>query len=175
MKKIEPLFDESLKPPSHLAWLQEWRAVLELGVGLAAAPALARLPRGDGHPVMVLPGFLTSDLSTALLRQLLGVWGYRVEKWNLGPNLTVNQAMVDRIGDRAHAVRHEQGRKVSLIGWSLGGLLAREVARRNADDVRQLVTLSSPFARNFKASNLGGVYEFINGETISGMGVDLIR
>ena len=173
-KMIEPLFDESLKPPGHAAWLMEWRAVLELGAGLAAAPALARLPRGDGHPVMVLPGFLTSDLSTALLRRLLGAWGYRVEKWSLGPNLTFNQAIVDRIGDRAHALSREQGRKVSLIGWSLGGLLAREVARRNAEDVRQLVTLSSPFARNFKASNLGGLYEFINGETVAHMGVDLI-
>lgn len=169
------MFDESLKPPSLLSWLLEWRAVLELGAGLAAAPALAMLPRGDGHPVMVLPGFLTSDMNTGLLRQLLGAWGYRVEKWKLGPNLKVSQAIVDRIGDRVHALHHEQGRKVSLIGWSLGGLLAREVARRNADDVRQLVTLSSPFARNFKASNLGGVYELINGETISHMGVDLIR
>ena len=169
------LFDESLQPPGWLSLLSEWRALTEMGVGWASAPGLALLPHGDGQPVLVIPGFLTSDRSTFLLRALLVAWGYQAEKWDLGQNLRLDQAMVDKVGARLHALRREHGCKLSLIGWSLGGVFAREVARANPGDVRQVITLASPFARNFKATSLRALYEGVNGGDITHIGAELIE
>lgn len=169
------LFDESVKPPGLLALLSEWRVVLEMGVGVASTPGLAMLPPGDGQPVLVIPGFLTGDSSTMLLRMLLATWGYKAEKWEMGPNLRLDEQIVDKVGHRLQALRREHGRKPSLIGWSLGGVIAREVARAHPEDVRQVITLASPFARNFKATSLRRLYEHVNGGDLGHIGEDLIR
>jgi pimeloyl-ACP methyl ester carboxylesterase len=171
----DALFDESLQPPGWLSLLSEWRALTEIGVGWASAPGLALLPHGDDQPVLVIPGFLTSDLSTVLLRTLLVAWGYRAETWDLGHNLRLDQPMVDKVAARLHALRRKHGRKLSLIGWSLGGVFAREVARANPGDVRQVITLASPFARNFKATSLRALYECVNGGDLGHIGTELIE
>lgn len=110
----------------------------------ALLPLLRRLPSGDGHPVLVLPGFIASDRSTAPLRTLLRRLGYRTYGWglgsNMGPSPDVLAGLVERL-DRAHDRRREP---VSIIGWSLGGVYARELARARAALVRQVITLGSP-------------------------------
>jgi pimeloyl-ACP methyl ester carboxylesterase len=141
-------------PRPHAGLLfMEVRALLELAACLPAFPALRRAPTGDGHPVLVLPGFLASDFSTRALRAFLRGRGYDAYGWrlgrNLGPSPHLARAMVDRL--RALAQRH--GRRVSIVGWSLGGIYARELARRYPSDVRQVITLASPF-RDIDATNV---------------------
>jgi pimeloyl-ACP methyl ester carboxylesterase len=144
---------DAIAPPSPLLLALEGRAWLELAAMVPALPALANAPTGDGHPVLVLPGFLADDSSTRALRWFLRGRGYHAHAWrlgrNLGPNATTVQGLVARL-DALH-VRHD--RKVSVVGWSLGGIYARELARRFPEKVRQVITLASPF-RDIEATNV---------------------
>jgi pimeloyl-ACP methyl ester carboxylesterase len=121
------------------------RAGVEWGMFLASWPMLATLPRGDGHPVLVLPGLLADDSSTIPLRWALRSLGYPVRGWslgrNLGPTARVSAGLRRRLGELTD--RH--GRGVTVIGWSLGGIFARNLARRFPGEIRQVVTLGSPF------------------------------
>jgi pimeloyl-ACP methyl ester carboxylesterase len=142
-----------LAPPS--AWLLalEGRAGLEFAALLAALPALARAPRGDGHPVLVLPGFLANDVSTRALRWFLRDRGYWAHAWRLGRNSGPTDAVITGLGARLRALAARHARRVSLVGWSLGGIYARELARALPMHVRQVITLASPF-RDLQASNV---------------------
>lgn len=120
------------------------RATLELAAAAWVAPLLAAGRRGDGHPVLVLPGLLGGDLSTAVLRRYLRWLGYSVAGWELGTNIGPTEAVVSGLRDRLDRMAEESGTKVSLVGWSLGGLYAHELARRAPGSVRQVVTLGSP-------------------------------
>lgn len=135
--------DNISAPPLWLAAL-EYRAVFERAQMSALLPALRRLPRGDGHPVLVLPGFSAGDRSTRALRDVLKRLGYRTYGWglgvNVGPTSRILEGLVRKL-DRAHRRR---GEPVSIIGWSLGGIYARELARARPDQVRQVITLGSP-------------------------------
>jgi pimeloyl-ACP methyl ester carboxylesterase len=115
------------------------------GLGLAA-PWLAAAPRGDGHGVLVLPGFLASDSSTAVLRWYIGWLGYTVRGWELARNLGPTDQVLDQLPRSLAALARETGGPVSLIGWSLGGVYARELARHRPELARQVITLGSPFA-----------------------------
>ncbi len=121
------------------------RAVADYGLYLAARPLLPRLPRGDGHPVLVLPGLLADDVSTRALRAVLRRLGYQVHGWGLGRNIGPTAACVKGMRDKIDYLNDEYGRPVSLIGWSLGGIFARDLARRSPGAVRQVITLGSPF------------------------------
>ena len=141
----------SLKPPSNLLLLAEGRAFAEAAAGVLARPFLRRAPTGDGHPVLVLPGFLASDGSTVPLRRFLRDRGLLPYGWRQGRNLGPRPGVEERIFDRLQELRQRHGRKVSIVGWSLGGIYARELACRAPDDVRQVITLGSPFAGDPKA------------------------
>jgi pimeloyl-ACP methyl ester carboxylesterase len=121
------------------------RAVADFGLYLAARPLLPRLPRGDGHPVLVLPGLLADDTSTRALRATLRRLDYRVHGWRLGRNIGPTAACVNGLRDRLDYLHGRYRRPVTLIGWSLGGIFARDLARRSPDSVRQVVTLGTPF------------------------------
>lgn len=123
----------------------ESRALFELGAVTAASPLLRALGRGDEHPVLVLPGFLASDSSTAPLRGILQAQGYWVHPWRLGRNLGPTARIVDGMVDRLAQLHDRHDRPVSLIGWSLGGIYARRLARQHPELVRQVITLGSPF------------------------------
>ena len=130
---------DTLNPPSRLLFALELRALPELGGFVASLPLLTALaPRGDGHPVLVLPGLVTSDRSTVALRGFLKSKGYASYGWDLGRNYGplpgVESKMIDRLKELAH--KHE--RKVSLVGWSLGGIYARQLAKMLPDDVRRM-------------------------------------
>ena len=154
---------QTLRPPSRTLMFLEGRAIHELGAFIGALPLLSLAPRGDGHPVLVLPGLVASDVSTRPLRAFLKTRGYAVSGWrqgrNLGLRLGVQHAMVDLV----HELNDTHGRTVSLVGWSLGGLYARQLAKMMPKRVRQVITLGSPFASTPKATNAWRIYEMASG------------
>jgi pimeloyl-ACP methyl ester carboxylesterase len=144
---------EPLAPPSPLLLALEGRAWFELAALVPAFPALASAPRGDGHPVLVLPGFLASDRSTRALRWFLRERGYHAHAWRLGRNVGPTPDTVQGLVARLDALHERHGRKVSIVGWSLGGIYARELARAFPDKVRLVITLASPL-RDPEATNV---------------------
>lgn len=122
------------------------RAAAEFGLLIAALPLRGALRAGDGHPVLVLPGLLAADDSTWPLRRILRGLGYRVHGWRLGRNLGPTAEAVTGMRDRLQELHRRYGAPVSVIGWSLGGIYARALARARPASVRQVITLGSPFA-----------------------------
>ena len=142
----------------------EGRALHELGAFLGALPLLSLAPRGDGHPVLVLPGprrLRRIDAPAALLsdaaRAMPSAAGARAATSACVQG--VQHAMVDLVQELSDT----HGRKISLVGWSLGGLYARQLAKMMPDRVRQVITLGSPFAASPKATNAWRVYEMASG------------
>lgn len=140
-------------PPLRLYLTEPGRALAELWLHFAARPLSPALPRGDGHPVLVLPGLLADDISTRPLRACLRRLGYRVHGWRLGRNVGPTAECVGGMRDCLRGLRERYDRPVSLIGWSLGGIFARELARETPDLVRQVITLGSPFRMVRKAQS----------------------
>ncbi len=128
-----------------LLLLEAPRALFEASTLAPALPLLLNAPRGDGHPVLVLPGFIASDVSTRPLRAYLRERGYAPHGWELGRNRGPDPALERLLHERLDQIHREAGRRVSLVGWSLGGVYARELARRRPAAVRQVITLGSPF------------------------------
>src|SRR3954464_195461 len=120
---------QTLRPPSRTLMFLEGRAISELGAFLGALPLLSLAPRGDGHPVLVLPGLVASDISTRPLRSFLKTRGYAVRGWGQGRNLGLREGVRDSMVELLHEMNDTSGRKVSLVGWSLGGLYARQLAK----------------------------------------------
>ena len=135
----------SVQSRATLLALEPPRAVGELGLLATWAPMLAREPRGDGHTVLVMPGLGASDLSTRPLRGFLRRLGYDVHGWGLGRNEGPTARMLDGIGERFLDLHGRRGEGVSLVGWSMGGIFARRLARLHPDGVRQVITLGSPY------------------------------
>ncbi|MDP3895103.1 MAG: alpha/beta hydrolase [Mesorhizobium sp.] len=157
----------SLKPPSKLLFALELRTIPELGGFLATLPLLgAMAPRGDGHPVLVLPGLATSDRSTLALRTFLKSKGYAVQGWELGRNYGPIPGIERRMVEKVRELSDRHGRKVSLVGWSLGGIYARQLAKMLPDEVRQVITLGSPFNGDPRATNAWKLYEFTSGHKV---------
>jgi pimeloyl-ACP methyl ester carboxylesterase len=121
------------------------RAVADYGLYLATRPLAQRLPKGDGHPVLVLPGLLADDVSTAALRSTLRRLDYRVHGWGLGRNIGPTALCVNGLRDKLDYLHGRYRRPVTIIGWSLGGIFARDLARTSPSRVRQVITLGSPF------------------------------
>src|SRR5579859_4579554 len=156
----------TLRPPSLGLLLAEMRGIFELNASLMMSPLLMRAPRGDGHPVLALPGFLAGDLSMAPLRRYLTELGYDAHAWQMGRNLGGLLRMRAALRERLAAIHATTGRKVSLVGWSLGGVYARDLALYAPDMVRYVVTLGSPFANDVRATNATKLYEALSGETV---------
>jgi pimeloyl-ACP methyl ester carboxylesterase len=154
------------QPPS--AWLMalELRAFWEFGALLPAWPLLARAPRGDGHAVMVFPGLSANDTTTVPLRQYLQSLGYSPWGWAQGFNFGPRAGVLDEAKSKLISTFESTGRKVSLIGWSLGGVYARELAKELPDMVRSVITLGTPFAGSHKATNAWRVYQLTSGRDI---------
>lgn len=130
-------------PPSYRA-ITELASVLELPRLLLAAPSLAKQPKGRGQPVLVFPGYGTTDASTALLRGYLRYLGYTPYGWGLGRNHGGMGKLLPKCRDRIAALAEQHGQPVHIIGWSLGGMIARESARTQQDKVASVITLGTP-------------------------------
>jgi pimeloyl-ACP methyl ester carboxylesterase len=144
----------------------ELRAPWEYGATIAALPLLRLAPKGDGHPVLVFPGLSASDVSTRPLRRFLEDRNYTPYGWNLGRNLGPRDGVFDACRKRLLATRRQHSRRVSLIGWSLGGIYARELAKEFPDDVRLVITLGTPFSHGPRASSAWHTYEQSTGHEI---------
>jgi pimeloyl-ACP methyl ester carboxylesterase len=133
-------------PPLALFALEQGRAALDL-IQLRRRRRILRSARvGDGHPVLVLPGLLAGDFSTVPLRRFLRALRYDAHGWELGLNTGPTPTLREKLAARFAALRtSHDGRSVSLIGWSLGGIYARELARAHPDQVRFVITLATPF------------------------------
>lgn len=144
-------------PPLWLGLLEPLRAAGEFASLAPAAPLLARAPRGSGGHVLVLPGFTAGDLSTLPMRRFLARTGHVPHGWELGRNLGFARlgALIDDWFERA---LDRAGAPVALIGWSLGGVMARRLARRRPEAVRALVTLGSPITGSPTRTAVGRVH-----------------
>ena len=156
----------SMKAPGALLLALEGRAPWEFGAAIAAFPLLRCMPNGDGHGVVVFPGLAASDLSTLPLRAFLSASGYRPHGWELRFNLGPRAGVLERSLDHVRKVRRATGRKVSLVGWSLGGVYAREIAKLVPEDVRCVITMGSPFTGHPRANNVWRVYQLASGHVI---------
>jgi dienelactone hydrolase len=152
-------------PGAHLMAL-EWRAPFEAMGTLALWPLLSRGPRGDGHAVLVIPGLAAPDSSTAMLRRFLLRRGYDAHRWGQGFNFGPRPGVLEACLARVHALHRQSGRRISLVGWSLGGVYARELAKMAPDAVRCAISLGTPFAGPPHATNAWRVYEFVSGQRV---------
>ena len=135
---------DKIRRPRRSGLFREVRVFLEFPRLMFRFPELARQPRGHGQPVIILPGYGAGEGSTAILRSYLRWMGYQVRGWGLGRNNGDVAELLPRILKRLISLSHKTGQDVRLIGWSLGGYLAREVARERPDLVHQIITLGTP-------------------------------
>lgn len=138
----------SFERPPLVNSLLELRAPFEALSLLPTLPLLSRAPQGDGQPVMVLPGFLTGDGATFILRRYLARQGFTPFPWLQGRNPGLRQDIYENLERMVRAHYEALGQKISLVGWSLGGVYARTLGHRIPEYIRQVITLGSPFALN---------------------------
>jgi dienelactone hydrolase len=162
----EPPPEGRLRPPGLGLLLAEARGIFEFNASLWLSPLLMQAPRGDGHPVLALPGFLAGDMSMAPMRRYLAELGYDAYAWQMGRNTGGISRMRAALRDRLAEIHSATGRKVSIVGWSLGGVYARDLALQAPDMVRYVVTLGSPFANDVTATNATRLYEALSGEAV---------
>jgi|SRR5579883_58374 len=148
------------RPPVRRLWREAVHSVTPISPREARL-ALSAAPRGDGHPVLVVPAFLHADWRTLPLRRFLRECGYAVYGWELGVNIGPTDAVLRGIERRLCEIRRRHGRRVSLIGHSLGGAIARELAKKHAERTRLLIVLASPI-RLPTASPIEPVYKLLS-------------
>lgn len=159
MKSLE------LTPPSAtLLILEPLRAAADYIAGMA--PLAVPLPPGDGHPVLVFPGLGASGAATSDLRDRLQQLGYEVHDWEQGVNFgrgADHDLMLERLGDHLKQIHALHRRSVSLVGWSFGGVYARQLAAKYPELVRQVITLATPVADSSDATHAGWLMNMLSG------------
>jgi len=156
-------------PPATLTWSEPIRAFWEMSKLALKFPSLLSAPRGDGHSVLVIPGFATSDTATFVLRRYLDLLGYQANPWLLGINTGFKALGKNEIKlrTRLREIYNRSGRPVSLVGWSLGGIMCRLLARDHPEMVREVILIGSPFTGDPNAIVIRRLYELISGEIYS--------
>ena len=130
--------------PSVLSSLLEARIFMEMALLPASLPLLMAAPQGDGHPVILVPGFMAGESTLAALKLFLQNKGYDVHNWGLGRNVGFRGKHANALPQKIRYLHHTTGRKVSLVGWSLGGVFSFYGAETTQDCVRSIITLGSP-------------------------------
>ena len=153
------------KPPSLFWTLTEGRAIFEFGAFNLLKSQMKNLPRGDGHPVLFLPGFMASDHSTRPMRRLFDELGYQTHGWGLGRNVKFNEQRELAMRDLITGIAEQSGQKISIVGWSLGGVFARELAKMHPECTRMVISLGSPISSDRNHSSARHLFEAINGKT----------
>jgi len=149
----------NISPPPTRLLLGEVRGAFEPARLLLRAPLFATLPRGRGATVVVLPGYGASESSTAVLQGFLRLLGYRSFSWGLGRNTGHVAKLMPRVLDRIEEVAPEADAEIHLIGWSLGGYIAREAARERPERIQSVITLGSPVIGGPKYTTVAARYE----------------
>lgn len=155
------------KKPKRLHSAMELRVLLEALAHFSSRPLQKWMPKGDGHPVLVIPAFMTSDALTSEFRKSLDKLGYHTYGWELGTNVGIRDSLLKASELRLKELFMQHSQPVTLIGWSLGGLYARALANMNPECVRQVITLGSPFGvptEHFTGvqSGVARLYETLN-------------
>jgi len=149
------------RPPRALYTLLEGRAVIEAALLAAMLPVLQNTPRGDGHPVLLVPGFTASDATLVGLRLFLKSRGYHVETWGFGQNTGFKLKFSQALEQKVRFLHHKHRRKVSLVGWSLGGVYAFYTAHSAPECVRTVISLGSPMRFSVESFNVPLVVQAI--------------
>jgi pimeloyl-ACP methyl ester carboxylesterase len=151
-----------IKKPSQLLYLTEsFRAFFETLRGIFLLWMTRKTNEGQGKVVMVIPGLLTSDISTTILRNFLKKKGFIVYGWELGTNFG-NLEKLPLLSEKIQTLSNKHNQKVNVIGWSMGGLFCREVCHQIPDFIHRIITLGSPFANLNAPNNAEWVYELLN-------------
>jgi hypothetical protein len=152
--------------PRKALLLLEGRALPELFGFAASLPTLTALaPRGDGQPVLVLPGLTTNDSSTIAMRRFLKSKGYPTYGWNMGFNFGPRPGVEQGLIDLVNGLYEKHERTVSIVGWSLGGIYARQLGKMMQKKIRQVISMGSPFGGSPRATNAWRVYEMASGQS----------
>ena len=159
--------------PNALMLALEARAIGAPLLALAAGPILSRAPRGDGHPVIVIPPFGAADQFTSGLRRFIGSRGYDVQEWGRSEILGLHRLVAVAI-KRVDEVVDTSGQRVSLVGHSLGGVYAREVARNIPEKIRCVVTLGSP-SQDLKANYVWPMFEVATGTKVGSIPQEFVE
>ncbi len=154
----------ALVPPALPLLMREAGSFVAMRARASFAPAVPTGVQGDGRPVLVLPGFLANDVATARLRRSLNAAGFCSHGWGLGRNLGVKADILHRIDARIDALKINA--PVTIVGWSLGGILAREYAKFAPHRVAKVVTLGSPFSGGLRANNAWRLYQWVAGHSV---------
>jgi pimeloyl-ACP methyl ester carboxylesterase len=139
-------------PPRLLDSLLEPRALFEAALLPVSLPLLLQAPRGDGHPVLLMPGFLADEKSLVALKLFLQRKGYDVRTWGLGRNVGFQSKHMNALPQKIRHLQYKTGRKVSLVGWSLGGVFSLFGAHEATECVRSVITLGSPVSMDREGS-----------------------
>ncbi len=152
---------EEIKRPSFVYWGSEiGRAIAEMSISFPFRKFYNADEKGDGHPVLVLPGFMSSDVSTAPLRNFVEKLGYNAYGWEMGRNYAKVE-FLDKLIKKVEKLYNENEEQITLIGWSLGGVFARQLAKERPNMIRQIITLGSPFMGVNKANNAAWLYNLL--------------
>jgi Thioesterase domain len=165
-RNAPPQASPHFAPPGLALLAMEFRAPWEFGALLPAWPALQRAPRGDGHTVVVYPGLSASDATTLPLRKYLSSLGYITHGWGQGFNFGPRAGVLDTGKAQLRGLLATSKQPISLIGWSLGGVYARELAKEliaEGHPVRSVITLGTPFAGSPRSTNAWRLYELTSG------------
>lgn len=149
-------------PPSLVNVIREVRCIVEAGQTLLSWRR-SEQSQLDGTPVLVIPGFCATDISTWALRSQVARCGGQPSGWGLGMNRGPRSGVVERLGVRLQTLAARAGKPVAIVGWSLGGLLARLVASHHREAVSQVITLGSPLTADPNATRLGPLFRLLSG------------
>lgn len=154
------------------------RAIFEMLSLLPAHLFIKKAPRGDGHPVITLPGYNASDSSMNVLRRYLDIWGYDPHPWGLGTNLGIGNDRViyeQRFVESLERIVNHCGEPATLIGWSQGGVIARQAAKHRPDLVRHVLTMGSPISDTPEATTIWRIYERMSPQEITPELMEVLR
>lgn len=162
------------RPSLFLLATEGGRAIAELGLFYVAKTITKQEPEGNGEPVLVIPGFMTTDKATRPIRSFLKDLGYNAYGWEQGRNYGSYKLVVQAM-ERAKELYRKHGKKVNIIGWSLGGIYAREIAREIPEMINQVITLGSPFGGLKEDNNVAWLYHMISGEEVKDIDDSLLK
>ena len=152
--------------PPFASLVRETTVIADVARYALRGRRVARVYEGRGRPVMVIPGFLATDGFTIPLRRALASAGYRSFGWGLGRNTGVAADIFERLDRQLDVMLRDTDDPVALVGWSLGGLIAREYAKHAPGRVERVITLGSPFSGDIRANHAWRLYERVNGHPV---------